>query len=487
MHVQAELGEAAHWAYKDSMYRAEIATTKVYRQAWRSPQQLQAKSPADLLGMARQQLAASRVYVFLDDRSTVLNLPKGATSLDAAFALHSDVGLSLTNVRVSGDEAALDRVLLTGDVLSCACAPDGQVTVKPMWLGIVKTTNAQGTIRKYYRDHNKGMLACIGCVQLLMVMTLSASAVNKRFPQGLPDAHKLARWASKRSQLRDISELLVKLGTSSKTETASLVGGLLDIPAANLTASSISLALIWARMQGRNGWEDRQVQTSILIPLMKQVLPPLLGGRTGTVEALWGELVGPRTLLEEDTPDALMTLARLSEPFKAPLDEAAGHELDFSWQYVISPPKAPQEAIPAHVWAQSVQADGPLEVVPSGGAGGGAAPKGTIVLENQARLRVTRGQMQAQVQGGPNVVEAGDVESAAAEAATEDTAIALSPMNQFASLPRVSRKKHKKPIVSLLRRPYALEASSLSVPLLKLARKTYGERQNEKCKTRLVE
>ena len=100
MHIQAELGESAHWYYKDQIYRQEISETKIYRSAWRSPTQLLAKSAIELLTLARQQLLASRVYVFLDDCSTVLNLPKGATALDAAFALHSDVGLTLANVRV---------------------------------------------------------------------------------------------------------------------------------------------------------------------------------------------------------------------------------------------------------------------------------------------------------------------------------------------------------------------------------------------------
>ena len=99
MHIQAELGEPAHWYYKDQIYRPLIAETKIYRQAWRSPAQLLAKSAVELLTLARQQLLANRVYVFLDDCSTVLNLQKGATALDAAFALHSDVGLTLVNVR----------------------------------------------------------------------------------------------------------------------------------------------------------------------------------------------------------------------------------------------------------------------------------------------------------------------------------------------------------------------------------------------------
>jgi GTP pyrophosphokinase len=111
MDRQAELGEAAHWFYKDSMYRPEIAETKVYKQAWRSPRQVNAKSPEELISMARQQLLTEKVFVFLDDRSTVLNLPKGATSLDAAFALHSDVGLTLSTVKVGGVQVGLNHIL----------------------------------------------------------------------------------------------------------------------------------------------------------------------------------------------------------------------------------------------------------------------------------------------------------------------------------------------------------------------------------------
>jgi hypothetical protein len=203
---------------------------------------------------------------------------------------------------------------------------------------------------------------------------------------------------------------------------------------------------------------------------------------------LWGDLVGARTLLEEDEPDALMTLPQLSQPFHVPADVVPGHELDFSWQYVISPPKAPQATVPARVWAQSVQADAALDYIPVTGRRerSGAVPKGTIVLGQDAQKRMPRGQAPAAPHGRKQNV-----------ATTEkDTAnVLLSSFTQLATpspLPRQSLNRKKSPIVSLLRRPYALEAPSLSVPLLKLARKTYGERENEKrenekCKTRLFE
>ena len=433
MNVQAELGEAAHWAYKDRMYRPEIATTKVYRQAWRSPQQLQAKSPADLLGMARQQLASSRVYVFLDDRSTVLNLPKGATALDAAFALHSDVGLSLANVHVGGAHAPLDRVLRTGDVVSFESAADGAVTVTPARVEMVRTAHAQAAMRRYLKEHAHGTLVCVGLCQLLLSVALSASAVDKRFPHGFPDAHKLARWATTRSS-DGLAALLVKLATAPKAEAASLIGGLLDIPAANLTASSISLGVTWARMQGRNGWEDRQVQRDVLIPLLREVLPSALPGVGATggvnVEAVWTDLVGARSL-EDAAPDALRPLPELASRFIPAPKMAKGSELDFTLHYVIMPPEDLRHESPA------------------------AAPAASL----------------------PSVDPAVE-DDAYALAATAAAALAPSPAPTRAAHWRGRPRSH----VSLVRRPYALEAPSLSVPLLKLARKTYGAKENAKAR-----
>ena len=179
---------------------------------------------------------------------------------------------------LTGDKAVgLSRVLQNKLVVSFECSSDKTATVKPAWLDIVKTNLGEKTIRKYFREHQRGMLVCLGCVQLLMCMTLSSDAINRRYPKKLPDAAKLSYWATKRSQC-DISEVLEQLGISSKTKAMQHIGrsmpcyptsfqlltntiysdhfyhfntgGLLDIPAKSLTVSSISLGLIWARMQG---------------------------------------------------------------------------------------------------------------------------------------------------------------------------------------------------------------------------------------------
>ena len=453
MHDFAELGEAAHWAYKDSIYRPEIAETKIYRQAWRSPAQVNAKKPEELFSLARQQLQANRVYVFLDDCSTVLNLQKGATALDAAFALHSDVGLTLANVRIGNSTVGFNRVVQNGDVISFESSVQKTVTADPAWLDMVKTNHASGHIRKHLRDSQRGTLACIGLVQLLMCMTLSSSTIQQRFPQGAPDANKLLRFMSKRSKYSNV----VNLGSASKSEIQSQIGGLLDIPAANLTCSSVSLSTMWARMQGRNGWEDKEMQKNVLLPLISTIIPDALGDSNNgvNIQQLWVDLVGARSLLEEDEPDALLSLGELSSPFETISPHHEGHhELDFPYtaQYVITAPNT----IPS-----------PKPVVQQ------RVPVG--ILQPPRKLHET----QRTTTSG--IIPTGSIRSKNAEMATV-VFNAMQSLTSVPSQPLISRSRSKSP-VTLVKQPFCLEAPSLSQPLLRLARKTYGEAQNAKSRT----
>ena len=298
MHLTAELGEAAHWFYKDQTYKSDIVDKKIYRQAWRSPEQTNAKSPAELIGMAKKQLLASRVLVFLEDRSTVLNMKKGHTALDAAFHLHSDMGLTVSSVKVDGQDVRLDYTLQNGDVVSCESCP-GVVSVKPVWIGIARSASAQSKIRKYFRDNNRAMLVCIGLMHLLMSFTLSEERIMRRYPKGLPNVKKLAEYIKVRtpSSITNFAEFLERLASTNKAESANLLGSLLDIPASNITVSTIRLGLIWARMGDKNGWEDKNMQTTLLIPILREVLPAL---DLPQIESMWVELIGARSLIIEE-------------------------------------------------------------------------------------------------------------------------------------------------------------------------------------------
>jgi hypothetical protein len=481
----------------------------------------------------------------LDDRSTVLNLPKGATSLDAAFALHSDVGLTLAAAHINSVQVGFNHKLKNGDVVSFQSSPDKGVTVKPAWLDMAETSGAQGRIRKYLRDHHRGMLVCIGCVKLLFSMTLSTNAMEGRFPQGLPDASKLARWAKSRST--NLYELLIKLGTAKRPETAALIGGLLDIPKENVTVSTITLGVLWARMQERNGWEDKALQRDILLPLMKEVLPPLLLGVEGVdVEAMWVQLVGERSLRLEEEPVAVAAVAAAGVKMGAVHTQAAvagqvavavagqvvreegygeGHELVLSHQQVVVQAQAPVTPLTpltpltllTHLTPRPLATKrarphslrmglvAPAEPEPTQSPvktrdGSDETDSAHDQAHGEAHKRSHRSSLtpfQSHVQA---VVDDLFTLSSSAHPTPEDsdetdeadqygahTALTVAHSLQALLTPpgRVSHTIPHRPMkshVTLLRRPYALEAPSLSVPLLKMARKTYGQRENAKAR-----
>jgi len=294
MHYNAELGGAAHWSYKDEMYRPTVAKSKVYRHAWRSPEQLKALSAACLIGLAKKQLTKTRVYVYLEDKSTVLNLSKNDTALDAAFSIHTAVGLSTQAIYIDGQPVPMDYQLTTGDVISVKCADSIQAT--PDWFGLVKSTYALSSLRKYYREHDKEWLVCRGLVQMLSAFELNAHRFKRSLQHGVPDAARLVKMVRDRSGLNLVDFLVALASSPNKADQSKLMGTLMQVDASELTLLTPSAALMWASMQGREeggGWENQHVQEHVLIPFLRDILP---AAGVSDVEACWMEIVGAASL-----------------------------------------------------------------------------------------------------------------------------------------------------------------------------------------------
>lgn len=334
MHVTAELGQAAHWCYKDHIYRPEIASSKTYRTAWRSESQMRARSSAELIGLAKKQLTSARVFVYLEDLSTVLNLKKGATALDGAFAIHTMMGLTASEVMVNNQSVELSHLLNNGDVISVNCHAVGthgapsvpvvsadvdmasmplQQAVHPSKMGLVRTKYALAALRKYFREHNKESLICMGIVKLLMSFDLNAQTHKL----ALVDAKHLATQVKERTNL-PIHEFLCNLGYATAAEDSErMLAQVFRVPFAQLQSAPYATALMWACMQGHrygSGWENQHVLQRVLLPLLREILPPLLArteppvDAVGTaegpiapssVEAAWCEMVGEKSLCVE--------------------------------------------------------------------------------------------------------------------------------------------------------------------------------------------
>jgi len=323
MHEEAELGGAAHWSYKDEMFRPEIASSKFYRQAWRSKEQVAAKSSAELISLAQKQLLHSRVYVYLDDKSTVLNLKAGSTALDAAFSIHTDVGLSTVTICIDGVPVTLGYTIQTGDVISVQCAHSAQVQATPDWLNHVKSPYALAAMRRHFRENAKEQIVSMGLVKLLMALDL-----NQDRKVGVAKVVKMVRDRTG----QDIVSFLMSLGYATrKQDMDNIVSALLLAPAARLNMPSHGAAYLWATMQGRSGWENLHMLEHVLIPMLRDVLPE--AGLKG-IEKSWNLLVGSNSLEPAPSTVSYMPVDRILLHPTPTADEYVRHKQYSSLEYI---------------------------------------------------------------------------------------------------------------------------------------------------------
>ena len=488
MHIKAELGEAAHWFYKDTLYRREIADSKIYRIAWRSPQQMKAQSPAELIGMAKQQIQAARVLIYLEDNSTVMNLKKGSTALDAAFAVHSDVGLSAVTIRLNGVPVPFGRTLSSGDVVSVDCAAVSSkvsgstnsssssssseereassrsrvITAKLSWLKMVQTTQAQATLRKHLRESQRGMLVILGLVQLLaavarnkqlLVNTYTTAAqysgTLSRTKNYCPDAHLLAQKVRERTAL-DLLDYFTLLGTASTSqETAAALSRLLAVPAKRLIVSSVNDSIQWARSQAEWGWKDADIRNDILRPFLLDILPK---EGVSNARALWTEVVGSESL-SEVTP--------LSPGYYGSIAHSLFGKLRIgnSSNSVASSLPSPLSILEKDGTADFLQES----VEPHNDSDSDGASLMEPMVPFSCAIRSPSRLMTALRNGNADVVPSGRSRIAESEISRGQT--------ERKFIPKIYVKSQ----IEIAQRPFSLEASSLSQPLRALARRQYAD------------
>ena len=124
MHAVAEKGIAAHWMYKEQE-GAETGTSPQQAAVWLQSLidiQHETRDSAEFLEHLKIDLFPESVYV-LTPKSRIVALPKGATPVDFAYAIHSGVGDRCVSVKVNGEAVPLRTALRSGDVVEIITAP----------------------------------------------------------------------------------------------------------------------------------------------------------------------------------------------------------------------------------------------------------------------------------------------------------------------------------------------------------------------------
>lgn len=155
MHQRNEFGLAAHWAYKQH----DTPDGKV---GWLRDliEIVDASHDAEeLLEHTRLAIYADRIFAFTP-KGALFQLPKGSTSVDFAFAVHTDLGLSTVGAKINGRHVPLRTPLDNGDVVEIIKGPHDEPQLS--WLGFVVTGKARASIRRAVRLKERAEVADIG-------------------------------------------------------------------------------------------------------------------------------------------------------------------------------------------------------------------------------------------------------------------------------------------------------------------------------------
>ncbi len=213
MHAVAESGIAAHWMYKGKSADAQGEEAQRLGTMWlQSLMDIQHdnEDSGEFLEHVRIDLFPDAVYVFTP-KSKILALPRGATPVDFAYAIHSDVGDHCVACRVNGEPVALRTELHSGDVVEIIGTPNARPN--PAWLNFVRTGRARSRIRHYLKTMEQEESQELGVKMLAQALR----AEGLRLPGD--DAAEsqqlwqhLIRWSGNRSR----EELMTDIGLGRK-------------------------------------------------------------------------------------------------------------------------------------------------------------------------------------------------------------------------------------------------------------------------------
>jgi guanosine-3',5'-bis(diphosphate) 3'-pyrophosphohydrolase len=168
MHQVAEEGVAAHWLYKaDTASLQEIQSRT--SQSLQSLLDIQSQNgdSSEFLEHVKVDLFPDAVYVFTP-KGKIVSLPRGATSIDFAYMIHTDVGNHAVACKVNGDNVALRTELASGDTVSITTSPAARPSAQ--WLNYARTGRARSEIRHFLRTSEYDESAAFGERQLLQAL-----------------------------------------------------------------------------------------------------------------------------------------------------------------------------------------------------------------------------------------------------------------------------------------------------------------------------
>ncbi len=204
MHEVAEAGVAAHWAYREGKRIANPFAVDPAKWVNQLTERFDEGDNDEFLEHVKLEMYSDQVFCFTP-KGEVIQLPRGATPLDYAYAIHTRIGKSCVSAKIDGIRVPLWTRLKNGQSVEIITA-EGQ-TPQASWIDIVTTGRAKAAIRRSLREEDRGRFVKLG-------HELARAAFDH---VGRKATDKALRTAAKMLGLADEQDLLARLGSAELT------------------------------------------------------------------------------------------------------------------------------------------------------------------------------------------------------------------------------------------------------------------------------
>ena len=203
MHKIAETGIASHWVYKQKIKDLEKINSR-WVQDLVSILDLE-QGPEDFLENTKLEMYADKVFCFTPN-GDLIALPRGATPVDFAYSLHSDIGYTCVGVKINGKPRQLKTQLNNGDQVEILRSKNS--TPNPVWENFVKTGRARAGIKKFIRQKSQDEFFNVG----IAILQKHFRQIDKKF--NLENISKKLN-NFKDSQISKPNEIFIAIGDGS--------------------------------------------------------------------------------------------------------------------------------------------------------------------------------------------------------------------------------------------------------------------------------
>jgi GTP pyrophosphokinase/guanosine-3',5'-bis(diphosphate) 3'-pyrophosphohydrolase len=204
MHEVAEAGVAAHWSYREGVRAVNPFAVDPAKWIASLTERFDVEDHDEFLEHVKMEMYSDQVFCFTP-KGDVIQLPRGATPLDYAYAIHTRIGNSCVSAKVDGIRVPLWTRLKNGQSVEIITA-EGQ-RPQASWIDIVTTGRAKAAIRRSLREEDKGRFVKLG-------QELARAAFDH---VGKKATDKALRTAAKMMGLSDETDLLARLGSAEVT------------------------------------------------------------------------------------------------------------------------------------------------------------------------------------------------------------------------------------------------------------------------------